>query len=56
MMLTDELAKLIHDGADEQQLRQQARQHGLTSLRQDGMRHLLSATTSVAELLRATGD
>ncbi|WP_068805550.1 type II secretion system ATPase GspE [Thauera phenolivorans] len=50
------MARLIHDGADEGALRARARASGSRSLRDDGLRLLADATTSVEELLRATRD
>jgi general secretion pathway protein E len=52
----DTLASLIHDGADEARLRAHARSQGVRSLRDDGLRHLANATTTVEELLRVTRD
>ena len=50
------LAHLIHEGADEAALRQQARSQGNRSLRADGIRYLANHMTSLEELLRVTKD
>ncbi len=47
---------LIHDRSSEQALRDYATQHGMRSLRQDGMRLVASGLTSLEELLRVTRD
>lgn len=50
------LRHLIHDRASEQDLRAYAMAHGMHSLREDGMRLVLSGATSLEELLRVTRD
>ncbi len=54
--LDEGLAQLIHQRADEAQLRLYAHQNGCRSLREDGARHLMAGTTSLEELLRVTKD
>lgn len=57
LLRTDEaLSRLIHDGAEEAELRSYARKLGGRNLREDGIRHLASGLTSVEELVRATRD
>ena len=57
LMRCDEtLARLIHDHADEAQLREHARLTGGRGLREDGLRHLHHGVSSVEELLRATRE
>ena len=57
LLTVDEpLRRLIHDGASEQLLRDHAIQHGMLSLRQDGMRKVLAGKTSLEEILRVTRD
>ncbi|CAI08920.1 type II secretion system ATPase GspE [Aromatoleum aromaticum] len=57
LLVTDEaLARLIHDGADEAQLRGHARRAGTRSLRDDGLRYVTDGLTSAEELLRVTKD
>lgn len=57
LFIMDEgMQHLIHERASEQVLRQHAIQRGMRSLREDGMRYLLSGTTSLEELLRVTRD
>jgi len=53
LLVVDEaLRRLIHDGADEDRLRTQARAAGMRSLHEDGLRHVASGLTSAAELQR----
>jgi general secretion pathway protein E len=57
LMRVDEgLRHLIHDRVGEQDLRAYALQHGMHSLRQDGLRLVVSGVTSLEELLRVTRD
>lgn len=57
LMRVDEgLRRLIHDRVAEQELREYALQHGMHSLRQDGLRLVSSGVTSLEELLRVTRD
>ena len=56
MKVDDEMRRLIHDRASEQLLWQRAQQTGMRSLRQDGIRLVVSGKTSLEELLRVTRD
>jgi general secretion pathway protein E len=56
MRLDDEMRRLVHDCVSEQILRNYAEQGGMRSLRQDGMRLVISGKTSLEELLRVTRD
>ena len=57
LIVSDEaFSRLIHDRADEAELRAGARARGARSLRDDGLRHLAAGVTSVEELLRVTRD
>ena len=56
MSVDDGLRRLIHDRVGEQELREYAIQHGMHSLRQDGMRLVVNGITSLEELLRVTRD
>jgi general secretion pathway protein E len=56
MKVDDEMRRLVHDRAPEQQLWQHAQQAGMRSLRQDGIRLVSSGRTSLEELLRVTRD
>jgi general secretion pathway protein E len=49
----DELRALIHDGASEQKMTQQARLRA-GSIQQDGRRRILAGDTSLQEVLRVT--
>jgi general secretion pathway protein E len=55
-MMSEGVRHLIHARSSEQVLRQHAMQGGMRSLREDGIRYLLSGTTSLEELLRVTRD
>ena len=52
----DTMRGLIHDGANEQRIREHAQLSGMRSLRQDGMRKVLAGDTSLEEILRVTRD
>jgi general secretion pathway protein E len=54
MGVDDELRKLIHDTAPERELREHAVRHGMTRLREDGMRWVREGATSLDEVLRVT--
>ncbi len=52
LVIDEGMRRLIHDGADEDRLRAQARAGGMRSLHEDGLRHVASGLTSAAELQR----
>ncbi|WP_194791605.1 type II secretion system ATPase GspE [Pseudomonas sp. UFMG81] len=54
--LDDAIRSLIHQGADEQALRAQARLAGMLSMREDGQRWVDSGSTCTEEILRVTRD
>jgi len=56
LRVDDGLRRLIHDRVSEQELRDYAVQHGMHSLRQDGLRLVNTGVTSLEELLRVTRD
>jgi general secretion pathway protein E len=56
MMVDEGMRHLIHDQSAEQVIRHYAEQHGMTSLRNDGMRLVAIGSTSLEELLRVTRD
>jgi general secretion pathway protein E len=56
LRVDDGMRHLIHDRAAEQDVRDYALQHGMHSLRQDGLRLVSNGTTSLEELLRVTRD
>jgi general secretion pathway protein E len=53
--IDDTLRTMIHDHAPEQHLRQYARKF-YPSIRQDGLRRVLTGATSLEEVLRVTGE
>ena len=56
MVVTDEVRALILENASPRDLRQAAAKQGMTSLRDDGFRHLWQGCTTVEEILRVTKD
>ena len=54
LIIDDEIRHLIHDNHGEQALRKLAREHGMRSLREDGIAKVLSGETSLEEVLRVT--
>jgi len=54
IMVDDEMRRLIHDGAAETALRERALARGTTMLREDALRWVIAAETTVAEVLRVT--
>lgn len=56
MVVTDEVRSLILENASPRDLRQASGKQGMTSLREDGFRHLWKGETTVEEILRVTKD
>ena len=56
LTMDDTLRRLVHDRASEQTIRQHALDQGMRDLRTDGMRWVVSGTTSLEELLSVTRD
>ncbi len=56
LLVDDELRRLVHDRASEQQLRDRALAHGMRSLRDDGLRWVRQGVTSLEEIVRVTRD
>ena len=56
MQVEDKMRSLIHDRVAEQLLAQHAKELGMHTLRQDGVRLVAAGTTSLQELLHATRD
>ena len=52
----DEVRRMIHDVAAEQQLRQYVAARGMTNLREDGMRWAAAGDTTLEEVLRVTRE
>ncbi len=56
-LINDEIQKMIFDKASSAELRNKGRENGMRTLREDGMRKILSGMTTVDEVLRVTmGD
>ena len=56
MVVTDDVRSLILENASPRDLRQASAKQGMTSLREDGFRHLWDGKTTVEEILRVTKD
>ncbi|MBM4142979.1 MAG: type II/IV secretion system protein [Lentisphaerae bacterium] len=55
--VTDEIQRMIYEKVPASQLRSRARELGMRTLREDGVRKVANGTTTVAEVLRVTmGD
>jgi len=52
----ESLRRLIHDAAGEHRIRQQALEHGMHLLREDGVRWARGGETSIEEVLRVTRE
>jgi general secretion pathway protein E/type IV pilus assembly protein PilB len=56
MMVTDDIRTMIVENASARELRRVANKQGMTSLRDDGFRHVARGSTTVEEVLRVTKD
>jgi general secretion pathway protein E len=56
LQIDEQLRSLIHDGASEGRLREHARDLGMLSMREDGLRWVLAGHTSIEEVLRVTRE
>ena len=56
MVVTDEIRSLILQNGSPGELRSEAAKQGMTSLRDDGFRHLSEGRTTVEEVRRVTKD
>ena len=56
LVVDDEMRHLIHDGANELDIRASALRHGMRSMRDDGRRWIEDGTTAPEEVVRATRD
>ncbi|MEM1296627.1 MAG: ATPase, T2SS/T4P/T4SS family [Verrucomicrobiota bacterium] len=52
--INDEIARLINDDLTTTQLRKRAREQGMRTLREDGIRKILAGITSASEIVRVT--
>jgi len=55
-VIDEEAKTLIHGAGSEQRLRASAAQRGMRTLRQDGLRWVLSGLTSLEEVIRVTRE
>jgi general secretion pathway protein E len=56
LIVDDDMRSLIHNGANELDIRRLAERHGMKSMRMDGARWVEAGVTSPEEVLRATRD
>jgi len=56
LTVDDEIRHLIHDGASEARIREHASTLGMSSLRLDGITHVLAGKTTLEEVLRVTRE
>ena len=56
LVLDDEFRRLIHDKASEQAMRKYAKDRGMRSLRDDGMRWAGQGAISLEEVVRVTRE
>jgi len=54
LTVDDELRRLVHDVAEERKIRETAVAHGMSRLRDDGLRWVREGITSLDEVLRVT--
>ncbi len=54
LTVDDDVRRLVHDTADERDIREKAVGMGMTRLREDGLRWVRDGTTSLDEVLRVT--
>ncbi|AYN19507.1 type II secretion system ATPase GspE [Alcaligenes aquatilis] len=55
-VIDDEIRRIIHDGGNEQAMRDAARRRGMRSMREDGQRWVAAGVTTPEEILRVTRD
>jgi general secretion pathway protein E len=56
LTVDENLRRMIHDSASEQSFREYCLTHGMTPLRQDGMRWVAAGDTTLEEVLRVARD
>ncbi|THF60542.1 type II secretion system protein GspE [Pseudothauera rhizosphaerae] len=55
-VIDDEIRRVIHDGGNEQAMREAARRRGMRTMREDGQRWVAAGVTTQDEILRVTRD
>ena len=55
-MVDDGIRRVIHSGADATQLHASAREQGMITLYEDGLRKVAEGSSSLEEVLRVTQD
>ena len=56
LVVDEEMRHLVHNGANELDIRRSGARHGMRSMRDDGLRWIESGATSPEEVVRATRD
>jgi general secretion pathway protein E len=56
LLVDDEIRRLILKSADSNQLRDEARRHGMRTLLEDGTKKISEGTTTISEVLRVTQE
>ena len=54
MEVDSSIKKLIFDGADQTEIKEQAMKNGMTPLRDAGIEKITNGSTSIDEIIRAT--
>ena len=54
--MTDAVRELVLTNADASRVKKAAREHGMETLREDGLRKILNGETTVAEVCRVTTE
>ncbi|MGJ7542498.1 type II secretion system ATPase GspE [Variovorax sp. LT1R16] len=55
-VIDDEIRRIIHDGGNEQAMRDAARRRGMRTMREDGQRWVTAGVSTSEEILRVTRD
>ena len=56
LLVTDAVRELVLTNADASRVKKAAREHGMETLREDGLRKILNGETTVAEVCRVTTE
>jgi general secretion pathway protein E len=56
LAIDDEMRLLIHNGANETDVKRLAERHGMTAMRSDAMRWVTAGVTSQEEVVRVTRE
>jgi len=56
LIIDDEIRNLTLNNVDSGQIKRKAIEHGMTTLRTDGVNHIIKGLTSVDEVMRVTEE